>query len=206
MLDFALSPPASIVRSAWAGQNRTLEANWRDAVIYHSPGTLLALVWTGFALWLGNIFCYWILPVSIPLMLAAPVTVFTGSTGPGLWLERWGFLRIAEEVQASTLIEDLRNMPVTDAVQRRSAFVHAVLDPVLNYLHCTLARGHRGGIKRSRLVNLRMRCLQQGPESLSAKEISTLAQDRESLAWLHREAWRSNDGTIWGRLIFSTID
>jgi len=187
----------------WAGQNRTLEANWRDAVIYHSPGTLLAVGWTGFALWLGNIFCYWILPVSIPLMLAAPVTVLTGRTGPGLKVERWGFLRIAEEVTPSPLLQDLRNMPVTDAVQPRSAFVHAVLDPVLNYLHCTLARERRVGVKRSRLVKLRMRCLQQGPESLSAKEISMLAQDKESLSWLHRETWRSTDESVWGQLIFS---
>ena len=96
-------------------------------------------------------------------------------------------------------------MPIADTVQPRTAFVHAVLDPVLNYLHCTVARGHHGGIKRSRLIALRVRCLQQGPESMSAKEISMLAQDQESLAWLHRQAWRSADDSVWGRRISANI-
>jgi len=185
----------------WAGQNRTLEAGWRDALIHHSPGTVLALVWTLFALWLDNMFCYWILPVSVPLMLAAPVSVLTGRANVGAKFERWGFPRAIESAGMANLLQELRKMPVTDAALPRLAFVHAVLDPTLNYLHCALARGHRGGIKQSRLIQLRSSCLQQGPESMTEKEISMLAQDRDSLTWLHRKAWRSSDDSIWGRLI-----
>ena len=194
------------VNLRWAGQNRTLEANWRDAIIYHLPGTLLAIGWCGFALWLGNIFCYWILPVAIPLMLAAPISVQTGRSGVGLKFGRWGILRIPEEIAPGQLLEDLQTMPVTDAVLPRTAFVHIVLEPVLNHLHCTVARGHRGGIKRSRLIALRTRCLVDGPESLPEKEISTLAQDKETMAWLHREAWRSGDDSSWGRLLYHHIN
>ena len=87
------------------------------------------------------------------------------------------------------------------AIGQRSAFVQAVVDPVMNHVHCTLARGHRGGMKQSRLEMLRRRCLKEGPESLSGKEISMLAKDKESLRWLHQEAWRAPHESYWGRVI-----
>ncbi|TAJ95096.1 MAG: glucans biosynthesis glucosyltransferase MdoH [Gammaproteobacteria bacterium] len=189
------------VNLAWAGQNRTLEATWRSAFIHHLPGALLALAWTGFSLWLGKIICYWTLPVSIPLMLAAPISVLTGRSGPGARARRRGLLRIPEETTEHPLLTDLQGMPMTDALLPRSAFIHAVLDPVLNKLHCAVARRHERGVTRNRLHALRTRCLENGPDSLSEKEISLLVKDKESLAWLHSEAWRANDDSVWGRLI-----
>lgn len=186
---------------SWAGQNRTQETRWWDAIVNQAPGTILALGWSGFAYWLDEMFFYWSLPVALPLILAAPISVLTGKIGIGLLLEKWGFLRIPEEVNGSKLVDELERMPVTDAQLPRSAFVQAVVDPVMNHVHCTLARGHRGGVKQSRLAVLRRRCLKDGPESLSGKEISMLAKDKESLRWLHEEAWRASHDSYWGRVI-----
>jgi len=36
---------------------------------------------------------------------------------------------------------------------------------------------------------------------MSDREITTLAKDRESLQWLHREAWRSEPDSYWARAI-----
>jgi membrane glycosyltransferase len=110
-------------------------------------------------------------------------------------------LQIPEEGSECSLLVDLQGMPMTDALLPRSAFIHAVLDPVLNKLHCAVARRHERGVTRNRLHALRTRCLEKGPDSLSEKEISLLVKDKESLAWLHSEAWRANDDSVWGRLI-----
>src|SRR5690606_10867294 len=52
----------------WAGQNRSEETGWLDAIVNQAPGTLLALGWAGFALWLDPMFFYWSLPVAVPLI------------------------------------------------------------------------------------------------------------------------------------------
>jgi len=182
----------------WAGQNRSEETSWRDAFRKQLPGTLLALAWSGFALWLDRVFFYWSLPVALPLVLAAPLSVLSGRKGIGQALARRGLLAIPDEVQGNSLLAELEHMPVTDSPLSRSAFVEAVVDPVTNTVQCALARGHRGGSKEKRLRALRLRCLQDGPESLSSREVTMLAKDRESLQWLHREVWRSAPGSYWG--------
>ena len=189
------------VNLRWAGQNRTEETNWREALLNQAPGTLIALGWSGFAFWLDRMFFLWSLPVALPLLLAAPISVLTGRAGLGERLAGWGFLRIPEEVQGNRLLEDLADMPVKDSAQLHSAFVEAVVDPIMNQVQCALARGHRGGVKFNRLTALGKRCLRDGPERLTRKEITMLAKDRESLQWLHREAWRSPGDSFWGAMI-----
>ena len=136
----------------WAGQNRTQETSWRNAIISQAPGTAIALCWSGFALWLDDMFFYWSLPVAIPLLLAAPISVLTGRITLSRRLERWGFLRIPPEITGSALLDELGRMPIKDSGDTYSAFVQAVLDPVLNRVHCTLARGNRRGVRQSHLV------------------------------------------------------
>lgn len=181
----------------WAGQNRSEETSWREAFRKQLPGTLLALAWSGFALWLDRVFFYWSLPVALPLVLAAPLSVLSGRRGVGEALARRGLLVIPDEAQGNALLEELQRMPVTDSPQTRSAFVEAVVDPVMNTVQCALARGNRGGSKEKRLQVLRRRCLKDGPESLTSREVTMLAKDRESLRWLHQEVWRAAPGSFW---------
>jgi membrane glycosyltransferase len=68
-------------------------------------------------------------------------------------------------------------------------------------VQCALARGERSGFRLKRLHVLRRRCLQDGPDCLNHKEITMLAKDRESLEWLHREAWRAPPGSFWAERI-----
>lgn len=189
------------VNLSWAGQNRTEEVSWRAAIGNQLPGTLIALVWSGFAWWLDATFFYWSLPVALPLLLAAPISVITGRMGVGDALARRGVLCIPEDLQGCALLDELHRMPIADAELSRSAFMQAVVDPVMNQVQCALARGQLRGFKLKRLQVLRRRCLQEGPDRLNHKEISMLAKDRESLQWLHREAWRAPPGSFWAERI-----
>ena len=189
------------VNLSWAGQNRTAETSWIDAAKKQLVGTLIALSWSSFAYWLDDMFFYWSLPVSLPLLLAAPISVITGRMEVGDALERNGFLSIPEDIHGNQLLSDLRRMPVTDLTKAHSAFVQALVDPIMNQVQRRLAREHRGGSKLKRLHVLRQQCLSEGLQNLSRKEITMLARDKESLEWLHREVWQAQPGTFWAEQI-----
>lgn len=185
----------------WAGQNRTGETGWRETFASRLPESLIALCWAGFAYRLDFSFFLWSLPVVLPLLLAIPASIVLGRESIGLFLRRRGLLCVPEEVNGSPLIDDLRAHPVgKDRVKGLSAFEAAVVDPGLNRLHQSLARRPRGETRYEFLITLRQLCLQEGPASLSRKELSLLAGDRESLAWLHQAAWQTDSNNYWTAL------
>lgn len=189
------------VSLSWAGQNRTEETGWWAAIVAQAGGTFMALAWSGFAFWLDRMFFYWSLPVALPLILAAPISVIVSRVGVGQWAKRLGFLLTPEEIHGSKLVDTVESMPITEANQPVSAFVQAIVDPIMNYVHGSLARGNKGGAKQGRLQQLRAKCLQEGPSKLTNKELSMLALDQESLRWLHQAAWRAHPDTFWGSAV-----
>lgn len=182
---------------SWAGQNRTHETNWVAAFTAQFPAMLLALSWGGFAWWLDPLFFLWSLPVALPVILSVPVAVILGRVSWGQRFRRWGFLQTPEEVQDSPLIQELDRMTLSSANRLDSAFIRAVLDPVLNRVHGELARPRTTGAKQQALRRLREKCLSRSPEQLDKKELSLLAQDQESLRWLHERAWRQEESNYW---------
>ena len=183
----------------WAGQNRTSETSWLSAFVHHAPGSLLALGWAAFALWLQPMFFYWSLPVALPLILAAPISVILSRVQLGQWLCRHGWLVTAEELKGSPLLESLSTSPLTGI--RQPDFCESVIHPQHNALQVSLARRGRTGLRRKRLDTLRQRCLQLGPQNLTTAERSLLAQDAESMRQLHRAVWRAAPRSPWGRLL-----
>jgi membrane glycosyltransferase len=188
----------------WAGQNRSDETRWTDALLNQAPGSILAAIWAGFAWWLDPMFFFWSLPVALPLILAAPTSVLLSKVGIGQALRHRRILMVAEEQQGSALLDDLNSHQILPEFGE-SAVVRAVLDPVMNRVHQATARSHGGGAKHEQLKQLRTRCLESGPEGLSRAEKNLLLTDRESLSWLHRESWRAPAESYWGRAIDSRI-
>ena len=184
------------IRLSWAGQNRTDETRWGDALKAQAPVMVLALGWAGFAWWLDLEFFLWSLPVALPVILSAPVAVALGRVSWGQRFRRWGFLQTPEEVEGCSLLDELERMPSHPATHLKSAFVQAVLDPVMNRVHGELARPRTTGAKRQVLLRLREKCLQQ-PDQLDKKEQSLLAQDQQSLRWLHQRAWCQGEANYW---------
>jgi membrane glycosyltransferase len=192
------------MRLRWAGQNRTDETGWSDAILNQAPGTLLGGGWAAFAYWLDPMFFYWSLPVAVPLIFAAPTSVFLSRVGPGACLKRWRFFQVPEERYGSSLLDDLNSGSVLllDVPERKiSPTVQAILDPVLNRVHQVLTHDHRGGKKQERILTLRKRCHLYGPETLTEKELAHLVRDRASLQWLHEQAWRASPDSYWGKAL-----
>jgi len=193
------------IRLRWAGQNRTDETTWAAAFAAQTPVMALALSWAGFAWWLDPIFFLWSLPVALPVILSAPVAVALGRASWGQRFRAWGCLRTPEEMSHPALLDELGKMPLNTANQPGSAFVRAVLDPVMNRVHRELARPRTTGAKQQVLLRLREKCLVQSPEQLDKHEQSLLAQDQESLQWLHRASWRQPENNYWTRQAYSVF-
>ena len=194
------------VSLAWAGQNRTEETRWSEAIIHQAPGTLIAAAWTAFAFWLKPMFFLWSLPVSLPLIFAAPTSVFLSRTSVGQRLRRLGILVVPEELNDFPLLDDVIDERVLSPTKSDlSAFEEAVIDPALNRVHRQLARLPRNDKRRGRLHSLRVRCLKEGPDALSRRELSLLASDRETLEIMHRSVWSSSPESWWGRRLEERI-
>jgi membrane glycosyltransferase len=190
----------------WAGQNRGDETSWHTALTSQAPGSILAAAWAWFAWTLDPMFFYWSLPVAIPLILAAPTSVLFSRVGPGETLRNAGLLLVPQERNGDRLIEEMENgapLGPRQGDDDTGAFVEAVIDPVLNRMHADAARGRAAGAKREHLRHLCGRCLINGPSALTPKQLSLLAQDRESLLWLHRSAWRAPTDSFWGRELYA---
>ncbi|WP_373002413.1 glucans biosynthesis glucosyltransferase MdoH [Marinobacter sp.] len=187
---------------SWAGQNRTKETSWRDALLTQFPGMVVAAGWSAFAWNLDPMFFLWSLPVAIPLVLAAPTSVLLSRVGPGQCLRQWGMLVIPEERVPPRILEDAREArrsagsePLLTAVQE------AVVRPRLNRLHQALARKDRLARRAKLLEPLVSRFGSEGPGTLSRSELSQLFRDRQSLAELHQLAWRAPPDSYWARCI-----
>jgi len=192
------------IQLKWAGQNRSGELRWSQAIVSQAFGSVLALGWIGFAFWIDPMFFIWSLPVAIPLIFAAPVFVLLSRIQAGQTLRRRKLLIIPEETSGSQLLNDLNNQPIRHQPAADSnAFEQALINPRLNRLHATLARDLKGTIRMQRLQSLRERCLLEGAASLNAAQRSLLASDRTSLEWLHARIWQAPADSPWGSLLRS---
>lgn len=81
----------------WAGQNRTDETTWSEALRSQLPGMIIGAGWSAFAWFLDRLFFYWSLPVALPLILAVPTSVLLSRVAIGEWLRSRGLLLVPEE-------------------------------------------------------------------------------------------------------------
>lgn len=186
----------------WAGQNRTDETGWWAAFSSHAPGMILALSWTLFALWLKPMFFYWSLPVALPLIFAAPISVLLSRVQTGQKLKSKGWLLSPEEYSGSTLVDELEDFQQHYTLETHwPPFIASVLNPTINQFQISMARRASGRCRRRHLERLCEKCIAEGAESLTTAEKNLLARDAEALRWLHEKAWRSPSDSPWGRIL-----
>lgn len=191
---------------SWAGQNRTEETQWREAFVTQAPGMVIGLAWTAFAWYLDPLFFLWSLPVAIPLILAAPTSVWLSRVRLGQGLRRMGILCTPEEMQHSDLLQDTDDeQSLLPSLGQLTRFEEAVLLPGANAMHCSLARSHPGRLRRDSLRSMAQKCLDEGPDALSRSELSHICRDSDTLDWLHQAAWRSDPDTWWGRKLAQVV-
>jgi membrane glycosyltransferase len=190
------------VSLSWAGQNRTEETGWREALITHLPGFVIGGSWAVFAWWLDVSFFIWSLPVAVPLILAGPTSVLLSRVTVGQAIRRAGLLLIPEELAPLPVLKnaaDNRAQPASP--WNLGHFEQAVLVPLVHQQQLALARPDRHSGRAERLSGLVDQCIHTGPAALNKNQISELCEDRVALAELHRRAWIAPTDSYWGQAI-----
>jgi membrane glycosyltransferase len=173
----------------WGAQRRRASGELARAVWSELPATLLGVctaLWLSGSSWL----LLWFSPIWLPWLLSIPLDLALSSARLGGLSRRLGLLVVPSELEPEPLltrIDELRVLTRSDASAR---FRDLVLDPVLVAAHLARLDGKRSSEPPRKLASLRGRVLRQGPASLSPAEWRVLAEDRESMELLHRQAWR----------------
>jgi len=94
----------------WNAQARNSETGWTEAVDQHGLATLLAATWMTAAIYWNAALAWWLVPVSLPLMLAVPLSVYSSRLAVGRAIQSWQLFRIPEELTAPPVVERLQQL------------------------------------------------------------------------------------------------
>jgi membrane glycosyltransferase len=185
----------------WTTQQRSADedADWRDAILTHLTQTLFAVVWGASAYVLVPSFFWWLSPILLGLLVAAPLSIFLGRARFGRRARDHGLFLTPDETQPVPelpllerhLAECYRHMHPIPELREDYGLLQAVLDPYVNAVHVALLRQRRRNLSvRRYFMDLRRRLLAEGPANLSPREKMALLRDAESMNWLHEQLWK----------------
>jgi membrane glycosyltransferase len=197
----------------WVTQKREAEddADWREAILTHSLQTVFGLVWGASAFILVPSFFWWLLPILLGLVFAAPISIFLGKASFGRKARELGLFLTPDETEPAPelplldrhLEECYHHMQPIKELREDYGLLQAVLDPYVNAVHVSLLRQRQGSHSvRRYFVELRRRLLADGPADLSSREKMALLMDAESMNWLHEQLWKQPPEALaeWWRL------
>lgn len=183
------------LKAKWKSPDREgSETSWWEAIQRHGGQTLLGCAWIALVLWLDPRFLLWFSPIVGALVVSIPVSVLTSKVKLGLVLQRWGILRIPEEVNpGAELLNTWRFTREARAQRYVPNFVHAVVDPLVNAANCALGTARHNTseaieISRQGLVR---KALVSGPYRLDAVDRLALLDDPIMLSRLHYSVWEN---------------
>jgi membrane glycosyltransferase len=195
----------------WSGQQRgDRETRWRDALRFHAGTMVVAFLWAAALFVYNRSFFWWISPVSFPLILAVPLSVWFSRVAPGKVFRRAGLFLVPEERNPPDELRDLNwgtgtpeGLDYQLPAAWRQGFIRAVVDPSVNALHRFLVESTRRPSGSAQRLNqgILEKALSSGPGSLSDKEKKRLLRDPRTLLQLHRELWDRSEGKAahgWG--------
>lgn len=192
-------------QSGWHAQNRNDSGtSWLDALHFHLSGSIIAVLWGGIVWLINPLFFVWLTPILLPLLLAAPISVWTSRLSVGRFARKLKIFLIPEEVSPPLELVILANKQreLSQALtplrlHPSDGFVRAVLNPQINALHRRLnGRMTRKKTPAKRRFMLLRKALSAGPEGLSIREKKRILHDSLTLWLLHKRLWAIPEGEI----------
>ncbi len=185
----------------WGNQNREADGTaWTDALRFHAVPTIAGIAWTLLALKIGSSFAIWMAPILAGLILSVPVSVWTSRTKLGAALKRGKVLLTPDETSPPEILQLAESAEETvhtalnaDSSPQRRGFVAAVVDPYVNGVHLSLLEPSEMNSVEEALT---MRCLKEGPASLSSEETGRLLYLFPAMLMAHRSVWLGNEDEI----------
>lgn len=170
----------------WRSPPRQAEATtWADALRLHGPHALLAAGWLALAAFaLGARDVLWLLPVLLPVLLAAPVSVLGSLPALGRWLRAARLFAVPEESWMPALLRSAQRH--AQGIGQDLDFAQAVAEPQLA-ARIAGAMGWRDtqhGLRAARRLALVERATGTGVDALSADDKMRLLSEPQALALL----------------------
>ncbi len=187
----------------WAGQNRSSEIGWLQALIRHAPGMILAITWSGIALYLDANFFYWTIPISLSLLLAAPITVWLSRFTLGDRWRRQGIWRTPPEQNlGDQVLVDFAelDMPPLKPQNAPNWLNWTLLHPNQARIAAALAP-HRTGAAKRASTELKEKLMVEGLQALDRRKAAHILDDAEAVMQLHQHAWMAPPDDPWGRQV-----
>lgn len=187
----------------WAGQNRSSEISWLQALIRHAPGMILAIMWSGVALYLDANFFYWTIPISLSLLLAAPITVWLSRFSLGDRWRKQGIWRTPPECNRGdqVLIDfaELKMRPLKPP-NAPSWLNWTLLHPIQARIAAALAP-HRSGAAKQASTELKEKLMVEGLQAMPGRKAARILDDADAVLALHHHAWMAPPDDPWGRQV-----
>ncbi len=187
----------------WAGQNRSSEIGWIQAIFRHAPGMILALVWSGIALSLNANFFYWTIPISVSLLLAAPITVWLSRFSLG---DRWRAQGIwctpPERALADQVLVNFAAIPDVPLKPENAPdwLSWTLLNPIQARIAAALAARRTGAAKRASTALCDV-LLAEGLSAVPRRQAARVLDDASAVLRLHQHAWLAPADDSWGRQV-----
>ncbi|CAN5895353.1 hypothetical protein BH11VER1_BH11VER1_02020 [soil metagenome] len=188
----------------WVAQRRKLGTgiDWREPILTFGSTAVLGLAWGALAFYISKTFLLWISPVLVALIFGIPFAIMTSSTRS---LHRFGLFLTPEELYPPPVLQaleehldEVKDRPkMQPELEQRFGLVQVCLDPYVNGLHVSLLRRRKNPHhSREYFVYLSHKLISQGPNSITARELTAVMYDPDTVTHLHYELWSSSEDTL----------
>lgn len=124
--------------AGWSSQNRDAKGTlWKDAFRRHIIHTMIGCVTTLIVYLYANSLFFWVLPITIGLILSIPISVFSSRESFGLWAKKHKLFIIPEEykkpsilVMADTALSEIKSFTSKD-----KGIILLLKNPIYRALH-----------------------------------------------------------------------
>ena len=191
----------------WGAQRRDAGGiDWGGILRAHAWHTALGLFAAEISYRISPVFFWWMLPVTLGLVLSIPLSALLANDPFGHMLNRIGLFRTPPETNVSPMVARLeRNLEVCrkqmappDWLQKHYGIAQVVLDPYINAAHVSLLRAKRklSYPITSYFQKVSDRLLVRGPDALSRRELLALLRNADSMTEAHDRLWRMPDSAL----------
>lgn len=179
----------------WDAQDRGESAtSFREAARRHWGSTLLGIFWPLLLWFTAPALLWWLAPVFISFALSIPISACSSRTAWGLWAEKRGLFLIPEELDPPDLLlnldRELQQASLRPWAIAGEPLARVLENPEICETHLSLLSpdaAPKHPLREHYMKGLELKCVCDGPLSLSEQEKRDLLLDAESIRSLRRQ-------------------
>lgn len=123
---------------SWTTQNRGDKGtSFKEALQRHFWHMILGIATMIIVALYAKPLFWWMLPITVGLIFAVPISMFTSRVGTGLWAKKFNFFVIPEEIDIPEIIQKSRHFEdeLTKGIDHEQGVELIIRNPLMNALH-----------------------------------------------------------------------